>query len=340
MSRFARAKMVHDGCVTAVEDVESGLTAVLAVGDTTLGSAAGGLRVRPYAREEHAVAHALQEARAAALRYALADLPFGGGSLVISAPAGAERSDMVREAAERIALQAGERFRLIEDPVEERIVHAQARPTATMGADLAAEGLLTCLTVALRHKTGAADLGGATVAVQGLGPVGWEFCRLLSEVGANLVVTDERLHLRQAAERTFGAVPVAPGFIYEVACEAFAPCGPPAILSGGTIERLKTLVVAGVARDQLLEPSSAEHLQDRGILYVPDCLTGAAGSIAAAADILAPGDPHWVDEKLESLAETVEETLTQARAECCSPGRIALRLAEHRLSRFQTAVAA
>lgn len=69
--------------VCFVADGASGLRAVIAVHDTTLGPAAGGVRFSPYATPEEALEDALRLSRAMSRTFALAGLPFGGGASVI-----------------------------------------------------------------------------------------------------------------------------------------------------------------------------------------------------------------------------------------------------------------
>ena len=61
----------------------AGLRAFIAVHDTTLGPACGGVRVWPHATEEEAMLDVLRLARAMTYKSALAGLPLGGGKALI-----------------------------------------------------------------------------------------------------------------------------------------------------------------------------------------------------------------------------------------------------------------
>jgi glutamate dehydrogenase/leucine dehydrogenase len=74
----------------------SGLRGFIVIHDTTRGPALGGIRVRPYADEEEALADGLRLARAMSYKAAMADLPCGGGKAVVM-----ETSDWDREQAMR-----------------------------------------------------------------------------------------------------------------------------------------------------------------------------------------------------------------------------------------------
>src|SRR5712692_2570511 len=69
--------------VIAFQNNAVSLRGFLAIHDTTLGPALGGIRLWEYAREEEALADALRLSRAMTYKAALAELPCGGGKAVI-----------------------------------------------------------------------------------------------------------------------------------------------------------------------------------------------------------------------------------------------------------------
>lgn len=66
-----------------VQDKSSGLKAIVAIHDTTLGPALGGVRMWTYASEEEAVIDALRLAKGMTYKNAAAGLNLGGGKTVI-----------------------------------------------------------------------------------------------------------------------------------------------------------------------------------------------------------------------------------------------------------------
>ena len=68
-----------------VSDAGSGLKAIIAIHDTTLGPACGGTRIWPYDSEQEAIWDALRLSRAMTYKSAAAELPLGGGKGVIIA---------------------------------------------------------------------------------------------------------------------------------------------------------------------------------------------------------------------------------------------------------------
>src|SRR5699024_7108205 len=71
--------------VITCHDRTTGLRAVIAIDNTTLGPGFGGTRWRPYASPEAAVIEAQRLAAAMTLKHACADLPYGGAKSVMLA---------------------------------------------------------------------------------------------------------------------------------------------------------------------------------------------------------------------------------------------------------------
>ena len=78
-------------------DPAVGLKAVIAIHDTTLGPALGGVRIWPYGSEEEGLMDVLRLSKAMTYKSAAADLPFGGGPGMVIRP------DVVSEAIDAAA---------------------------------------------------------------------------------------------------------------------------------------------------------------------------------------------------------------------------------------------
>lgn len=104
--------------------------------------------------------------------------------------------------------------------------------------------------VAVRRHLGA-ELSDVTVAVQGLGHVGFALCCLLHQAGARLVVAEPRGALADRAATLFGAQVVSSSALIDAEADVFAPCALGAVLDKTTVDRLRAKVVCGAANNQL-----------------------------------------------------------------------------------------
>ncbi|WP_408893193.1 Glu/Leu/Phe/Val dehydrogenase dimerization domain-containing protein [Paenibacillus taichungensis] len=114
-------------------------------------------------------------------------------------------------------------------------------------AEMTAYGVYTGIGTSLRHQ-GIDALQGISVAVQGLGKVGYALCRYLHAAGARLIVADvvpERV--QRALVQFTGAISADPAHIHAADCKVFAPCALGGVLTPATVEELRCSIVAGAA---------------------------------------------------------------------------------------------
>lgn len=334
-----------------VEDAASGLTGFIAIHSTQLGPAAGGLRMRPYESETQALEDVRRLSEGMTYKNAAAGLPLGGGkAVIIGDPATQKTPEMLRAFGRAIHSLTG-RYITAEDmgmsPADMGILAEETPFVAGLASGefasgdpspITARGIFNTIRTAKAHKTGSADLEGVTVAVQGLGHVGWHLCRLLTDAGAELIVTDVDASRLEKAKAEFGARPVATTKIYSVQAHIFAPCAIGGILNEDTIPQLQVGIVAGGANNQLAGPEDAKALHDRGILYAPDFIANGGGIINVATEILKIADREaYVADKLSALDATMSEVLNQAHQQGISPDAVAIASVRKRMARAAAA---
>lgn len=290
MAFFAHREFDHHEEVAFFHDAEAGLKAIIAIHNTNRGPAVGGCRMWPYASEAEALSDVLRLSRGMTYKSALAELPYGGGKSVILADPRRDKTPALLRAMGRCVNTLGGHYVIAEDvgiSVADVEVMAEETPHVTgvrtrgsgNPAPATAYGVHLGIKAAVRYRLGRETLAGLSVAVQGLGQVGLELCRLLAADGAQLIVTDIHSELVDLAVRELGARAMAPEDIYQAEADVFAPCALGAILNDETIPRLSARVVAGSANNQLAEKRHGQALRSRGILYAPDYAINAGGVI-------------------------------------------------------------
>ena len=337
--------LADGGCeeVVIVRDRAAGAVAVVAVHDTRLGPAHGGIRRWRYPELGAAIGDAVQLARAMTWKCALADVPAGGGKAVIL-----DRPDLDRAAAYRLVGRTVERLggRFFTGPdvgttvADLRVVRGETRFVAT-GEPEAGDpgpgdlGLWTATGVAAALGALADRLGvpgaGLRVAVQGLGAVGMRLCELLHAAGVRLVVADVDAELTAAAAARFGAEVAAVERIANVPCDVFAPCALGGVLTAAVARTLPARGVCGAANNVFADAAAARILRERGVLVVPDFVANAGALIAGALWHLRGRSVGA--ERIRRIAATAGDILDRARAADLPPHEIALRLAEERVAR-------
>lgn len=338
---FDHHRQVLFGC-----DPESGLKAIIAIHDTTLGPALGGLRIYPYASEEEALTDVLRLSRGMSYKSAMANLPLGGGKAVIIADPRTDKTPALLRAMGRLVDSLGGRYITAEDSgSSEADMQVIAAETAHVGglrrasgesgdpSPFTAWGVFCALKSAVRHGLGRRDLDGLRVAIQGVGHVGAHLAHHLHAAGARLVLTDvNREALAHLAEE-LGAEAVAPEAIFDADVDLFAPCALGAALTESVVDRLKAKVVCGAANNQLAAPGVAERLMARGILYTPDYVANAGGVIEIAWQRREDYDRAAVMAHIEGIGATLDELFPRAAREGLSPATIADAMARERFGR-------
>jgi leucine dehydrogenase len=324
-------------------DPASGLKAIICIYDTTLGPALGGTRIWQYDCEEDAITDALRLARGMAYKNAAAGLDLGGGKAVIIANSKTDKSEALFRAFGRFVQSLNGRYITAEDvgATVEDMDYVLMETSHVVGRGLCsgdpspvtAYGTWKGMKACAREVWGADSLQGKTVAVQGLGHVGYTLCQHLHEEGANLIVTDINEDYVSRCIADFGARPVAPDEIYGVDCDIFAPCALGAIINDDTLPRLKCRIIAGAANNQLKETRHGDILQDKGILYAPDFIINAGGVINGADELLEGGyNRERAIKKVNGIYNTIEKVIAISKRDGIPTYKAAEILAEERIA--------
>jgi leucine dehydrogenase len=275
--------------VVFCSDKDSGLKAIIAIHNTKLGPAVGGCRLWDYTNDEDALVDVLRLSKGMTYKNALAGLKMGGGKSVIIGNPKKVKSEQLFKAFGQALERLNGRYLSAEDvnitTHDIAIVNSVTSfVTGTEGksgnpAPFTALGTFLGIKASVKHKLNKDNLTNITVAVQGLGSVGYQLCHYLNKAGAKLIITDiNQVSLKKAAKE-FDAKIVALDEIYDQDIDVYAPCALGATINDSTLRRLKAVIVAGCANNQLAEASHDQALFDQGILYAPDYVINAGGII-------------------------------------------------------------
>ena len=334
-------KLFEDMCFGGHEQVVfwsdpgTGLRAIVAIHDTTLGPGLGGTRMYPYASEHEALTDVLRLSRAMTYKNAAAGLDFGGGKAVIIGDSTKDKSEALMRSYGRLVETLNGRYVTTTDvgttTNDLNIISLETRFVTGTSPAYGGSGdtsMLTGLTVyvgmraAAKVKWGEPDLAGRTVAVQGTGKVGWHLMENLYAEGAKLIVTDVNREQVQNAASTFGARVVGTDEIYDVECDIFSPNALGASINYNTVPRLKCEIVCGGANNQLETPEDGEALARRGILYAPDFIVNSGGVINVADESLGY-NAERARARGEGVFDTTLRILTQAKERGITPNEAA-----------------
>lgn len=280
------------------QDKNSGLKAIIAIHDTTLGPALGGTRMWTYKSEAEAIEDALRLAKGMTYKNAAAGLNLGGGKTVIIGDPKKDKSPELFRAFGRYIQGLNGRYITAEDVgttvndmdlihMETDFVTGISPEFGSSGnpSPVTALGIYKGMKAAAMEAFGSDSLEGKTVAVQGIGNVAFTLCEHLHKEGANLIVTDINEAAVDRAVQAFGAKAVDPGDIYGVECDIYSPCALGATINDETIPQLKAKVIAGSANNQLKTTEHGDIIHEKGIVYAPDYVINSGGVINVADEL-------------------------------------------------------
>ena len=331
--------------VVAAEDASSGLRAVIAVHSTALGPSLGGVRMFPYLSSAAALKDAVLLSKAMTYKAAISNLKLGGGKAVVM---GHPSRDKTRE----LFLSLGEFIHRLKgvyiaaedsgicsddlDIVSEKTPYVTGTKRLKFGSGdpspATALGIFTGMRACLKEISGSGSLSGVTVAVQGVGQVGFGLAKLLKKAKARLIISDvSEARLYQAADFLDAKI-TAPAKIHAVKADIFAPCALGGVLNSATIPQIRARMVAGGANNQFVdEAKHASQLFKRGVLHAPDYVINAGGLIQLyVKEILKKRDiTPWI----EGIDKTLAKIFRLSREEKRPPLFIARELAAEKISR-------
>jgi leucine dehydrogenase len=323
-------------------DKASGLHAIIAVHDTTLGPALGGLRMWPYASEDEALFDVKRLSRGMTFKSAVAQTGLCGGKAVMIGDPKQVKSEALYLAMGRFVDSLKGKYITAEDAntsVQDLEIIRRATKYVTglekkdggsgNPSPYTAYGVFLGIRAALGQVFGDDTCKGRTVAIQGTGAVGSALAKRLVEAGAKVYGADKNTERLQQLQREIGLVPTSEAEIMAMKCDVFAPCALGAILHDASIPKLNTPIVAGAANNLLLEPPHGKMLADKNVLYAPDYVINAGGIINVSVEFHPGGYDEKVSlRKIERIPQALKELWTIAKEERIPPSDAADRLAE------------
>ncbi len=328
------------------QDKASGLKAIIAIHDTTLGPALGGTRMWTYNSEEDAIIDALRLARGMTYKNAAAGLNLGGGKTVIIGDPRKDKNDEMFRAFGRYIQGLNGRYITAEDVgttvADMDLIHQEtdyvtgispAFGSSGNPSPVTAYGVYRGMKAAAKEAFGTDDLKGMTVAVQGIGNVSYTLCRHLHEEGAKLIVTDINQESVDRAVTEFGARAVGVHEIFSVECDIFSPNALGAIINDETIPQLRCRVIAGAANNQLKEERHGDQIHEMGMIYAPDYVINAGGVINVADELYGYNRERAM-KKVETIYDNIERVFEISKRDNIPSYVAANRMAEERINRL------
>jgi glutamate dehydrogenase (NAD(P)+) len=347
------AKVIH------IYEPSISLKAILVVDNVARGPSVGGIRMA----EDVSTEECFRLARAMTFKNAAADLPHGGGKMVVYGDPRMPRPEKEKLLRGMSSLLRNEETYIFAPDmgtdeecmawIRDEVGRVVGLPREVGGIPLdeigaTGWGLTHVTDVALRYCD--FDLEGARIVVQGFGAVGKHAARFLTERGAILVATadsrgavhnpegldvDRLIALKQEGK---GVADYPDGSkldrdaVIDVACDIWIPAARPDVINRDNVARLDTrLVVQGANIPVTGEAEKILH--DKGILCVPDFIANAGGVICAAMEYQGATESSVLQAIEEKVRRNTELVLEKSRNANMLPRQAAIEMATERVKK-------
>ncbi|MFA7228773.1 MAG: Glu/Leu/Phe/Val dehydrogenase [Melioribacteraceae bacterium] len=299
MEKFKMMEKYGHEQVVFCSNAESGLKAIIAIHDTTLGPALGGTRMWNYQTVDQALNDVLRLSRGMTYKAAVAGLNLGGGKAVIFGDSSTQKNELLFRTFGKFIDGLGGRYITAEDvgtdvrdmeyvKMETKYVTGISKALGGSGdpSPVTSYGVFVGMKACANSIWGSDSLRGRKIAVQGAGHVARNLCEHLYSEGAEIYITDiDESKVKKVLE-TIKAHVVKPDQIYDLDVDIFSPNALGAVINDNSIPKFKAKIIAGGANNQLEdEDRHGKMLVDRNILYAPDYVINAGGLINVANEL-------------------------------------------------------
>ncbi len=331
--------------VVFCSDKASGLRAIIAIHNTTLGPALGGARMWTYANDFDALNDVLRLSRGMTYKAAAAGLNLGGGKAVIIGDPRTQKTEQLFRTFGRFIEGLGGRYISAEDvgTSVNDMVHIFHETKYVTGipfelggsgdpSPVTAYGAFCGIKACANVRFGNDSLEGKRVVIQGAGHVASGLAKYLTEAGAKVFITDIYAEKAQQVAKDTGATVFAPEEVFDMDCDIFAPAALGGVINDQTIGKLKCEIIAGPANNQLGdEEKHSKALVDRDILYAPDYVINAGGLINVASELEGYSQPRAL-KQAENIYNTLKKILLRSSELGITTNEAANHVADERLN--------
>ena len=344
-SIFTRLEAYGHKKVVFCNDPDTGLKAIIAIHDTTLGPALGGTRMWAYKTEQDALDDVLRLSKSMTYKSAITGLNLGGGSAVIIGDSRKDKTEALMRKFGRFIKNLNGEFITAEDVgtnprdmeyIRMETQHVTGVPETIGGsgdpAPIAAMGVFMGIKASVKELFGTDSLTGKSVIVQGIGQVGENLVKLLREENVKVYISDINEEQTARVSKKYGAEAVSNNSIFDIDADIYSPCALGATVNTHTINKLKCAIIAGSANNQLEDEAvHGQLLLEKGILFAPDYVINAGGIINCYSELMGFSKKRTL-QLTENIYEATRNVLKLSKAENIATIQAANKIVEKRIA--------
>ncbi len=341
---FAQLSELGHEQVVFCQDADTGLKAIIAIHNTILGPALGGLRMWPYEDEQKALTDVLRLSRGMTYKSSIAGLNLGGGKAVIIGDARTQKTEALLRTFAKFVENLNGKYITAEDvgmtakdmeTINQETDHVAGLPAELGGlgdpSPFTAYSTYMGMKASAKAAWGSDSLSGKKIAVQGAGHVGYYLIELLVKEGAKVYVCDIYEDRIKKITHNFKVEVVAVDQIYSIPADVYSPCALGATVNDETLAQINASIICGCANNQLKDETiHGDECLKRGIIYAPDFLVNSGGVTNVYAEILSSGS-DWAKTKIEQVYDQTLQVIKTSQLSNLNAQKVAIQIAQNRI---------
>ncbi len=312
------------------------LNCIIAIHNTKLGPALGGVRSWSYNNFEEHLYDALRLSKAMSLKNSVCGINFGGGKAVINLKGIIKSHELYESYGELVDqlnntyITAGDVGTSMEDLISINKTTKYVSGIKLETSAPTAKGIFNSINAVYKFFT-YKKLEESTIAISGVGKVGSKLSKLLFEKKAKLIVSNigkDAIDQLKHDKILFKQYDI--NSIFEQKCDIMSPCALGGVINSEIKKKLKCKAIVGAANNQLDKPETAIWLKENNIFYAPDYLVNSGGVIAISCETNNSEDT--LDDQLNKISDKVLSLLKESKKSSLSTDKIAEDLAWKRIN--------
>ena len=311
------------------------LDCIIAIHNTKLGPALGGVRSWVYNNFDEQKTDALRLAEAMTLKNSICGINFGGGKAVVNLKDVQKTPELYQSYAEAVEilkgsyLTAGDVGTFKEDLIECYKVTKYVYGINVETSAPTSRGLFNAIKSTCNFINSQNNLSSIHVAISGVGKVGGKLARLLVKAGAKVTAASINLEVINELKKEIKVIETSPENLFKTNCDIISPCALGGSINTSNKDQLKCRAIVGAANNQLDNSDTGEWLLKNNIVYSPDYLVNSGGVIAIASEI--NGTENLLEKQLEKIGDRLQPVLAESKKNKESTDSVAKRIAWERI---------
>ena len=312
------------------------LDCVIAIHNTKLGPALGGVRSWKYGSFEDQKNDTLRLSEAMTLKNSVCGINFGGGKASINLSNAKKTPELYQSYAEVVEflngkyLTAGDVNTFKEDLIQCSKVSKYVYGINVETSGPTSKGLFFAMKATNNFICNNDDLKNIHVAISGVGKVGGKLAKLLSKANAVITVASINKDHIKKLKKEINFSETSPINLFKTKCDIISPCALGGAINALNKNKLQCKSIVGAANNQLEDSTIGEWLNKNNIVYAPDYLVNSGGVIAIASEI--NKTENLIEEQLKKIGDRLTSVLEESKRIGESTNLVAKRTAWERIN--------